>query len=299
MFNLNDLNLFVQAVEHGGFAAAGRRLNLPKSTVSKRVAALEAQLGTQLIHRTSRSFVLTEVGKDVLDHARAAMTEAEAVRTVVDRLLAEPSGLVRITTSVPNAQYRLAQLLPVLARRYPKLKLHLHVSDRFVDLVHDGFDIAVRSHFSPLPDSELKQRRIKDEGIILAAAPSYLDERRTPATPSDIRRHFGLMMHPGVKAWRLENVQTGAAEEVAPEPRFYADESVPLLAAAEAGLGIVALPELVCARSLADGRLRRVLPGWTAGRIMTTILTPPSRAQLPSVRAVIDFLVAAGNSGSP
>ena len=298
MFNLNDLNLFVHAADYGGFAAAARRLKLPKSTVSKRVAALESELGVVLIHRTSRSFVLTEVGRDVLEHARAAMTEAEAVRTVVDRLLAEPSGPVRITTSVPNAQYRLATLLPVLARRYPKLKLHLHVSDRFVDLVHDGFDIAIRSHFSPLQHSELRQRRLKDEKIILVASSAYLDEHGVPATPADIRHHFGLMTQPGVNTWRLENVEAGTVEDVAPEPRFYADESVPLLAAAEADLGIVALPELVCAGSLAEGRLRPVLPDWSAGRIMTTILTPPSRAQLPSVRAVIDFIVAAGKGPS-
>lgn len=297
MFNINDLHFFVLAVDQGGFAAAGRHLNLPKSTVSKRVAALETALGTQLIHRTSRSFVLTDVGKDVLDHARAAIAEAEAVRTVVHHRLAEPSGLVRLTTSVPNAQYRLAALLPVLARRYPKLRLQLHVSDRFVDLVHDGFDIAVRSHFSPLPDSELRQRRIKDERIILVAAPSYLAERGVPQTPEELRSHDGLMTNPRVKLWRLQATD-GTAMEVAPQPRFYSDESVPLLAAAQAGLGVVALPELICAVPLAGGRLRHVLPDWTAGRLMTTILTPPARAQLPSVRVVIDFLVAASNDAA-
>lgn len=282
MFNLNDLNLFVQAVDQGGFAAAARRLNLPKSTISKRVAALEAELGTQLIHRTSRSFVLTEVGRDVLEHARAAIGEAEAVRTVVGRRLAEPSGLVRITTSVPNAQYRLATLLPVLAAKYPKLKLQLHVSDRFVDLVHDGFDIAIRSHFAPLQDSELRQRRIKDERIVLVASPSYLYQHGEPTAPGDIRHHFGLMTHPGVKIWKLENVHSGLAEEVAPEPRFYADESDPLLAAAEAGLGIVALPELICAASLADGRLHRVLPDWIPLPSRSSrIGTRPMRPLLP------------------
>ena len=180
MLNLNDLGLFVQAVDSGGFAAAARRLGLPKSTISKRVAELEAALGARLIHRTSRSFVLTELGRDFYDHARGAMIEAEAAEGVVLRRLTEPSGTVRITASVPTAQSRLSGLLPALARAYPKIRLQLHVTDRFVDLVQEGFDIAVRSHFAPLPDSDLVQRRMAVERITLVAAPDYLARRGVP-----------------------------------------------------------------------------------------------------------------------
>ncbi|MDH6229922.1 DNA-binding transcriptional LysR family regulator [Mesorhizobium soli] len=290
MLNLNDLHFFAQAVESGGFTAAARRLGCPKSTVSKRVAALEEALGAQLIHRTSRNFTLTDVGRDVYDHARAAMIEAEAVEAVVHRRLAEPSGIVRITTSVPNAQFRLADRLPLLARQYPKLLIQLHVTDRFVDLVQEGFDIALRSHFAPLPDSELVQRRMSEEPITLVAAPAYLAEHREPATPDELAGHDGLMSTMTAKVWRLSD-GGGRAVEVAPQPRLFADESVPLLKAAEAGLGIVCLPELVSAEVVKQGRLARVLPGWTAGSVTTTILTPHKRGQLPAVRAVIDFLL--------
>lgn len=290
MLNLNDLHFFAAAVDHGGFAAAARRLGCPKSTVSKRVAALEASLGALLIHRSSRNFTLTDVGRDCYDHARAAIIEAEAVETVVLQRLAEPAGIVRITTSVPNAQFRLAHRLPVLASRHPRLLVQLHVTDRFVDLVQDGFDIALRSHFAPLPDSDLVQRRMSEDAITLVAAPSYLTQHGAPETPEALAAHDGLMSSMTSKSWQLRNGQ-GRLVEVAPRQRFHADESVPLLMAAEAGLGIVCLPELISAASVAQGRLVRLLPDWTAGQVTTTILSPHKRGQLPAVRAVIDFLL--------
>jgi DNA-binding transcriptional LysR family regulator len=292
MLNLNDLILFVRAVDSGGFAAAGRRLGLPKSTISKRVAELEAALGARLIHRTSRSFVLTELGRDFYDHAQAAMIEAEAAESVVRRRLAEPSGTVRITASVPTAQSRLSGLLPALARAYPKIRLQLHVTDRFVDLVQEGFDIAVRSHFAPLPDSELVQRRMAVERITLVAAPDYLARRGEPREPADLKDHDGLLTGPSATVWRLRH-RDGREVQVAPASNFVADESVVLLKAAAAGLGIACGPETMTAESRAAGMLQPVLPEWEAGTVWTTLLTPSRRGQLPAVRAVIDFLAKA------
>jgi len=289
MLNLNDLGLFVQAVDSGGFAAAGRRLGLPKSTISKRVAELEAELGARLIHRTSRSFVLTELGRDFYDHARGAMIEAEAAEGVVRRRLAEPSGTVRITASVPTAQSRLSGLLPALARAYPKIRLHLHVTDRFVGLVQEGFDIAVRSHFAPLPDSELVQRRMAVERITLVAAPDYLARRGVPQEPADLKDHDGLLTGPSATVWRLRH-RDGREAQVAPASSFVADESIVLLKAAVAGLGVVCAPETMSAEARAAGTLLPVLPDWEAGTVWTTLLTPSRRGQLPAVRAVIDFL---------
>lgn len=289
MLNLNDLRFFAHAVDSGGFAAAARRLGCPKSTVSKRVAALEEALGAQLLHRTSRRFTLTDVGRDVYDHARAAMIEAEAAEAVVHRRLAEPSGTVRITASVPTAQFQLSHRLPVLARQYPKLRIQLHVTDRFIDLVQDGFDVAVRSHFAPLPDSDLMQKRMNEEPITLVAAPPYVAQRGEPETPEALGDHDGLMTNMTMKVWRLSDAG-GRTVEVAPLPQFYADESVSLMKAAEAGLGVVCLPEAISAQAVREGRLVQVLPAWTAGRVTTTILTPHKRGQLPAVRAVIDFL---------
>ena len=287
--NFNDLHLFVQAVDNGGFAAAARHLGIPKSTISKRVAELEADLGIRLIHRTSRSFVLTDVGKDFYDHARAAVIEAEAAESVVQWRQAEPQGLVRITASVPVAQFHLAERLPALAHAYPKLDLQLHVTDRFVDLVRDGFDIAIRSHFAPLPDSDLMQRRMKVERITLVASPDYLERRGTPDRPEDLIGHDGLLTGPASRTWHLKD-NDGRQAQVTPKARLAADESLVLLRAAAAGLGIASLPEAMSAASMKSGDLIQVLPGWTAGSVTSTILTPHRRTQLPAVRAVIDFL---------
>lgn len=289
MLNLNDLVLFAAAVEHGGFAAASRRLGVPKSTISKRVAELEEGLAARLIHRTSRSFVLTELGRDFYEHARAALIEAEAAEAVVRRRQAEPSGTVKITASVPTAQMHLAPHLPALSRAYPRLQVQLEVTDRFVDLVLEGFDIAVRSHFAPLPDSGLVQRQLLIEPILLVAAPAYLDQRVALRSPADLASHDGLLTGATATQWQLCNT-SGETLQTTPLPRMVANESSVLVNAAVAGLGVVCLPETICRAALAAGQLVRVLPEWTAGRVTTTIVMPHRRGQLPAVRAAVEFL---------
>lgn len=289
--NLNDMKLFVQAVDSGGFAAAARLHATPKSTYSKRVAMLEENLGVRLVERNSRAFRLSSVGKDFYEHARAALIEIEEAEQVVHRRLAEPSGVVRLTAAVPVVQFQLAALLPVLAQTHPKLQLQLHASDRFVDLLQEGFDIAVRSHFAALPDSGLVQRRLSHEPIFLVAAPGYLARHGTPRQPRDLARHAGLLTGPHVTQWRLRASSKQRADAM-PLPRMVADESVALLQAASAGLGITCLPESICRQHLEQRLLVRVLPRWTAGSVTTTLLVSERRGQLPSVRAVVDFLVS-------
>ncbi|MGS1079368.1 LysR substrate-binding domain-containing protein [Pseudoxanthomonas beigongshangi] len=293
MINLNDLVFFVAAVEHGGFAPASRRLGLPKSTLSKRVAELEEALQARLIHRSSRSFTLTDVGRDFYEHARASIIEAEAAQDAVRQRVAEPSGVVRITASVPVAQDQLAPHLPRLAQRFPRLRVQLDVTDRFVDILQEGYDIAVRSHFAPLPDSELVQRRVREESIVLVASPGYLESAGEPAAPQALEQHAGLWTGSGVTRWTLarEDAEADVAQVAPPPPRLIANESQVLKAAAVAGLGIACLPESLCRQEQADGRLRRVLPGWHAGRVTTTLVMPHRRGQLPGVRATVDFLV--------
>jgi DNA-binding transcriptional LysR family regulator len=291
MYNLNDLRFFVQAVDCGGFAAAGRLTGAPKSTVAKRVAELERQLGARLLQRSSRSFRLTDLGRDVYEHARAAVIEAEAAEQAVKRRLAEPSGLVRLTTSVPVARFHLAPRLAGIMRRHPKIELRLNVSDRFVDLLHEGFDIAVRSHAGPLPDSGLVQRRMGVETVILAASPDFLARAGTPRTPAELAACETIGTGSDAP-WPLVH-ESGEQASLVPPMRLSLDEAGMLLAAAEAGLGIACLPETVAESALAGGRLVRVLPGWRAGTITTTILTPHRRGVLPSVRAVVEALLEA------
>ena len=287
MLNLNDLHYFVRVIDHGGFAAASRRLGIPKSTLAKRVAELENQLAVRLIQRTSRRFTVTDVGRELYRHAAAMVIEAEAAQDVVAGRLAEPSGIVRVTASIPTAQHALRVPLVQLARDYPKLRVTLHATDRFVDVVQEGFDIAVRDHFAPLPDSGLIQRRVAADPVYLIASPAYLAGRGVPAHPRDLAGHAGLMVYGAPAAWQLEQ-RDGERQEGGPEPVLSADETTVLLEAASAGLGIACLPRALCAAALAGGTVVRVLEEWTAGTVTTTLLLPSRRGQLPSVRVVAD-----------
>ncbi|WP_448954697.1 LysR substrate-binding domain-containing protein [Labrys neptuniae] len=290
MLNLNDLHVFVQVVNHGGFAAAGRALGVPKSTLSKRLHELEKTIGVRLIQRTSRSFAVTEIGRDFHRHAAAMLIEAEAAEHVIKGRLAEPSGTVRITASLPIAQFRLAPLLPRLAMNYPKIRLMLDVSDRMVDMVQEGYDIAIRNHFAPLPDTDLVQRRIHYDPAWLVASADYLQKKGMPSGPEEANGLDGIMASSSDGVWRLRDAE-GAAVEVTPSPRFIANETVALREAARAGLGVACLAGSFCAPLIETGALVRLLPDWAGPGASTTLLMPHRRGQLPSVRVVADFLI--------
>lgn len=299
MLNLNDLYLFVQAVDCQGFARASRQLGIPKATLSKRVAALEKELGARLIQRTSRSFVITDTGQDFYRHAAAMLIEAEAAENSVRGRLAEPSGPVRITASIPTAQLALAPLLPELARTYPKLRIELEATDRFVDVVQEGFDIVLRDHFAKLPDSGLVQRQVCVDPVCLVASPAYLNEFGTPQRPQDLAAHHGLLTATSATSWSLipinknihQNTAANEAVKVSPIPRFTANDTTTLISAVNQGLGITCLPRQLCLAELLSGSFVQVLPEWTAGEVTTTLLVPHRRGMLPSVRTVVDFLV--------
>ncbi len=290
MLNLNDIFVFVRVVDCGGFAAASRATGLPKSTLSKRLAELETALGVRLVQRTSRSFTVTEIGEEFYRHATAMLLEAEAAEQVIKRRLSEPSGAVRITASLLTSQRDLAGLLPLLATAYPKISVMLHATDRFVDIVQEGFDLAIRTHFAPLPDSGLVQSRIGFDPIWLVAAASYIHNRGLPAHPSDVSALDGLFMSPTDTTWTL-GTDSGLIVETSPSPRYFANETVALREAAIAGLGVACLPGSICAPLIECGVLVRILPGWTAGGITKTLLMPHRRGQLPAVRVIADRLV--------
>lgn len=289
MLNLNDMRVFAQVVEWNGFAPAARALGVPKSTLSKRVAELERALDVVLIRRTTRRFVVTPVGRELHRQALAMLEVAEAAEHVVRGRLAEPSGPVAITCSVPTAQTWLAELLPKVARKYPKLRIALHATDRFVDVVRDGFDIAVRDHFEPLPDSTLIQRRVAIDPMVLVASPAYVRRRGSPRAPVELQKHDLLLTHSSHKTWTLQH-EDGEEVSVGVSPRFAADETMALLAAGRAGLGIASLPLRACSPDITAGLLRRVMGEWRAGQVTTTLLLPDRRARLPSVRAVADAI---------
>ncbi|PSJ62870.1 LysR substrate-binding domain-containing protein [Pseudaminobacter soli (ex Li et al. 2025)] len=294
MIDLNDFFYFVQVVDRGGFTAAGRALRVPKSTLSHRMQQLEANFGVHLLNRTSRHFSMTDAGQEFYRHAVSMLREAEQAETVIRQRLKEPSGTIRCTAAVATMQFGLKDIIADFLIRYPKVNLVAHATDRTVDIVGDNYDIAIRAHTDPLPDSTLVQRALAPAPWFLFAGSAYLDRHGPIEAPQDLKDHATLfMMRTGVAlVWRLRHIGQARAELVMSlSPRLLSDDMIGLKQAAIAGLGIVALPGYVCREEVQMGILRRVLPEWIAGDSTITALTPYRQGLLPSVRVFIDHLV--------
>jgi DNA-binding transcriptional LysR family regulator len=295
VLDLNDFFYFVQVVDRGGFTAAGRTLGLPKSTLSHRLQQLETELGARLLNRTSRQLGMTDAGEEFYRHAVMMLRAAELAETAIRHRLAEPIGTVRCTAAMATMQFAMRDLVADFLGRYPKVNVVAHASDQNVDIVAENYDVAVRAHSEPLPDSTLVQRSLAPAPWLLFAGAAYLDASGAPQTPADLRHHASLfMMRTGVApVWRLRRASAAKNEVVLSlTPRLLSDDMIALKQAAIAGLGVVALPGYVCRDEVRSGALRRVLPHWLAGDSTITALIPYRRGVLPSVRAFIDHLAA-------
>ena len=293
MLDLNDVYYYAQVVEHHGITAAARALDVPKSSISRRILALEASLGTRLIQRTSRRFVVTEIGAEFHRHALAMLVEAEAAESIVRRRTAEPSGTMRFTCPVAFAQLALADLMPRFMAAYPRVRIVQHATNRYVDPVQEGFDLCLRAHTEALPSSSLVQRPLAQIPWHLFAGPSYLVRKGTPGEPNALSEHDGIALGGAQEsyAWRLRDVRhADQVVEVPFTPSLQSDDMATLKAAACAGLGIVALPGYVGRDEVERGQLVRVLPEWIAGIATISLLMPSRRGLLPSVRAFAQFL---------
>ncbi len=293
MRDLNDLYYFAHVVEAGGFSAASRRLGIPKSRLSRRVAELEARLDARLLHRTTRKLTLTDVGERYYRHCAAMLVEAEAAEEAVAAVSAAPRGRLRVSTPVALAQTMLVRVLPEFMATYPEVRLDMLLTNRRVDLVEEGVDVALRVRAEGDEDPALIARRLAPAGAILVAAPSLLSARGA-SKPEDFA---GLPILGATEAdrrvhWRLRGPD-GAACELDFEPVLAADDFALRKAAAQRGLGVTMLPEFYCDDALADGSLIRVLPAWAFEPGVLQAAWPHRRGLLPAVRAFIDFLVEA------
>jgi DNA-binding transcriptional LysR family regulator len=295
MLDLNDFFYFVQVVDRGGFTATSRTLRIPKSTLSHRIQQLETNLGVRLLNRTSRRFGMTDAGQDFYRHAVVMLREAEQAETAIRHRLSEPTGTVRCTAAVATMQFAMRDIVADFLVRYPKVNIVAHATDQNVDIVGENYDIAIRAHSDPLPDSNLVQRTLTPAPWFLFAGSAYLDANDAPETPQDLQKHPSLfMMRTGVDpVWRLRHSSETKDEVVMPlTPRLLSDDMIGLKQAAIKGLGIVALPGYVCRDEVRSGALRRVLPNWLAGDSTITALIPYRQGLLPSVRVFMDHLVA-------
>ena len=299
MQDLNDLNLFVAVVTHGGFSAAARALDAPKSRLSRRIAGLEDDLGVRLLERSTRRLQVTDVGHDVYRHARAAMSEAEAIDAIVLQRKGEPQGLVRVAAP-PGIDRLIATSLPALLARYPKLRVQVIVSNRRVDLIDERVDVAVRVRETLDTDADLQMKVISRAPGVLLASPDLLAAHGPPEGPQGLATYptVGLTDVSGPERWVLHN-PAGDKVELLHEPRLSSSSPSIVRQAIADGVGVAVLPEWCCRELLDSGRLVRILPDWTRREGLIHIVFTSRRRQLPGVRAVIDFLAEALDTRAP
>jgi DNA-binding transcriptional LysR family regulator len=288
---LEGLYYFTQVVDHGGFARAARALGVPKSRLSRHVVALEAQLNVRLLNRSTRRFAVTEVGQEVYRHATAMLAEADAAIEAVEFARAEPRGTIRASCPVALAQSALAAMLPAFLAKYPAVRLQMHVSNRRVDVVREGFDLALRVRSQPSGEDGLVMRAFGRANQLLVASPAYLERAGAPASPQELRERetldYGGELDPG--PWQLVGAH-GESVRAEHTPRVLCHDFIVLREAALAGLGIAQLPESVVREDLRTGALTRVLPEWSSPEGIVHVVFPSRRGLLPAVRSFIDFL---------
>ena len=289
--DLNDLYYFSAVVDHGGFAAAERALGIPKSRLSRRISALEAELGVRLLQRSTRRFAVTDVGTSVHRHAQSMLAEAQAAREVVDRLSAEPRGSVRVSVPVSMAQQQMPKLLPEFMALYPKVRVQLIVSNRRVDVINEGVDVAIRVRSKLDEDGSLVMRSFGPIQELLVASPAYLNRTGRPQTPEELTDHITLSVNEddARQRWELHGPD-GEVRRIELQPRVTGFDFPMMQAMAENGIGITLLPETICADAVRRGDLEVVLPQWRLPQGIAHAVFASRRGMLPAVRVFIDFL---------
>ncbi|GHE80950.1 LysR family transcriptional regulator [Camelimonas fluminis] len=291
MQDLNDLRFFAEVVEQGGFAAAARKLGMPRSRLSRRIGLLEERLGVRLIHRSTRRFAVTEIGREYYRHCLAMLVEADAAQETIDRMRSEPRGTVRVSCPSSVIYFQIGDMIARFMEQCPKVEVLLESTNRRVDVIREGFDIAIRVRFPPLEDSDLVIRKLADSPQRLVASPSLIASLSRPLVPADLSSLPSLAWNPErlEHEWHLRGPD-GAASTIRHRPRLVTEDMVALRLAALRGIGIGQFPTFVVDEDLKAGRLIDLLPDWTPRSGIIHGAFPTRRGLLPSVRALLDFL---------
>lgn len=282
--DIEDLQTFVEVADAGGVSPAARRLGVSKSIVSRRLVRLEAELGVQLLARTTRGAALTEAGVTFRDHAARVSVEIDAARETIHPA-GDLNGRLRVAIPVSFGPTHFAPVLAEMARRHPKLHIHSSYSDRFVDLIAEGFDCAIRVGY--LQDSNLIARRVGAIYRKLVASPGYIKEHGSPEAPEEIVLHQSLMQ--GTESWQF--MDGDKIITVNPQGRFKADNAVALANAAAAGLGIAWLPDCIVKEHVASGALVHVMARYPPSLAGAYVIRPPGQHPSRKVRVLIELLI--------
>lgn len=291
MQDLNDMVYFAEVVDQGGFAAAARKLGLPKSTLSRRVAELETQLGLRLLHRTTRKLSLTPAGETYYRHCSALREEAQAAHDAVAQVRSEPQGTLRVTCPVTVAQTTLAPVLPRWLALHPRVRLEMEITNRVVDLVEEGVDVALRVRARLEDSGSLVVKRLGLTRTMLLASPALLAREGHPASPDDLAGLPTVAMSAldGRAQWRLLGPE-GRTWNLQHRPRCSADDMLTLKHLVLGGIGMGVLPDYLCRQELRQGRLVSVLEGWEPPSGVLHAVFPSRRGMTPAVRSFLDFL---------
>jgi len=288
MDRLGELSAFVEVARRQSFAQAAQQLGRHPSAVSRAVAALEGRLGVRLLQRTTRRVALSAAGRDYFKRCEALLAEFEGADAEVRDLGASLRGTLRVSAATGSGQTLLAPILAEFLIAHPLLSLDLQLTNRYVDLIEEGYDLALR--VGALTDSRLVVRRLAPSRRILIASPAYLERHGSPRQPRQLEEHACLVLDIGAqpRRWELESGRTRAAHEV--RGPMHSNNTLALLSACCGGLGIALLPEFVAEAALAAGTLRRVLPAWGSPEQAIFAVYPTARFIPAKVRAFVEFV---------
>ncbi|WP_321857239.1 LysR substrate-binding domain-containing protein [Burkholderia cenocepacia] len=290
--DLNDLRLFAEVVEHGSFTAAARSLGAQTSKLSRRIRALEDELGVRLLNRTSRSLSLTETGRQFHQHCVALVAESHAAKDIVDRTRAEPQGTVRLSCPVALLSSGVSEILARYIESNPQVQVRVDATNRRVDVVEEGLDFALRVRLPPLENTDLAVRQLGLSVHVLVASPELVARHRPPTSLESLKDWPTLSMGSNSDkfVWNLAGTD-GQAMSVAHRPRLATDDQASLRTAAIHGVGVALLPRELVAADIQAGRLLHLLPELSATPGLVHAIFPTRRGMVPAVRHLLDALV--------
>lgn len=296
--HIDELAALLALARQGSFVKAGRKLQRHPTIISKRVAALERRLGVRLVERTTRSVRLTQAGERLAEQVGLANELISQAEEEASLGASEPRGLLRLALPAAMGRMWIAPLLHQFLQQYPQIEIDVNFDERFIDLVSEGTDVAIR--IGTLNDSRLIARKLADHQRVLCASSGYLAEFGRPETPSDLARHNCLVFS-GFRSFPEWHLSDGSRiEKVTARGSFRSNDSPALLEAARAGVGILGAGEWLVAKDLAEGRLERALPGWTFDAEGGVFLVRPSARHTPAhVAAFAEWIVGKFRHGPP